>query len=72
MVNFYNKTLPAVKKLGGERISLIYGSLDPSYKFAPFIEKYASVCIIDGADHGLSSPDLDFNAIVINWLINSN
>ena len=70
MVNFYNKTLPAIKRLGRARISLIYGSLDPSYKFVPFVDKYARVHIIEGAGHTLDSPDVDFNTAVIEWLIN--
>ena len=70
MVNFYNKTLSAIKRLGRACISLIYGSLDSFYKFVPFVDKYARVHIIEGAGHTLDSPDVDFNAAVIEWLIN--
>ena len=54
MINFHNKTLPALKSAGHGKISMIYGSLDPSYKYIPFISNYVDVQIIDGADHAFS------------------
>ena len=53
MINYYGKTLPGVKKLGKDRLVMIYGSFDPSYKYVPFVEKHATVQIIEGADHNL-------------------
>ena len=53
MINYHGKTLPGVKKLGTDRLTMVYGSLDPSYKYVPFVEKYAKVQIIEGADHNL-------------------
>lgn len=54
MINFHNKTLPALKSAEHGKISMIYGSLDPSYKYIPFISNYVDVQIIDGADHAFS------------------
>lgn len=53
MINYHNKTLPGIKKLGKEKLTMIYGSVDPSYKYVPFAEKYTNVQIIEGADHNL-------------------
>ena len=68
MINFYNKTLPAVKLLGKEKLTLIYGSLDPSYKYVPFISSYADVRIIDGADHNLKNAPFELFEIVYHNL----
>lgn len=54
MINYHGKTLPGVKKLGREKLTMVYGSLDPSYKYIPFVEKHANVQIIEAADHNLS------------------
>jgi hypothetical protein len=54
MINFHGKTLPGIKKLGKEKLTMVYGSLDPSYKYVLFVEKRANVQIIDGADHNLN------------------
>ena len=51
MINYHGKTLPGVKKLGRDKLTMIYGNLDPSYNYVPFVEKYANVWIVDGADH---------------------
>lgn len=53
MINFHGKTLPGIKKLGTDKLTMVYGSLDPSYKYVPFVDKYANVQIIKGADHNL-------------------
>lgn len=58
MINYHGKTLPGVKKLGTDRLTMVYGSLDPSYKYVPFVEKYAKVQIIEGADHNLRGTPL--------------
>lgn len=53
MINFHGKTLPGIKELGKEKLLMIYGSLDPSYKYVPFVDKYTNVQIMEGADHNL-------------------
>lgn len=52
MINFYNKTRPAALSLGG-RLAMVYGALDPSYKYIPFIPSGINVRILDGADHNM-------------------
>ena len=53
MINYHGKTLPGIKKLGTDKLTMVYGSLDPSYKYLPFVEKYTNIQIIKGADHNL-------------------
>ena len=36
MINFYSKSLPSIKALG-DKLTMIYGDLDPSFKYLPFI-----------------------------------
>ena len=64
MINFHNKTLPAVKKMGKEKLTMIYGSLDPSYRYLPFVEKHTNVHIINGADHNLKNTSVTLLEIV--------
>lgn len=64
MINFHGKTLPGIKKLGGEKLTMIYGSLDPSYKYVPFVEKYTKVQIIEGADHNLIGASVTLSEIL--------
>ena len=54
MINFHSKTLPGIKKLGKEKLTMIYGSLDPSYKYVTFAEKHTNIQIIEGANHNLT------------------
>ena len=68
MINFYSKTLPAIKELTRDRATLLYGSLDPSYKYLPFVEKHASVRVIEGADHNLVGSPLSIRDVAIEWL----
>ena len=58
MINFHSKTLPGIKKLGKEKLTMVYGSLDPSYKYVPFVEKYVNVQIIEGANHNLNGTQI--------------
>ncbi len=68
MINYHGKTLPGVKKLGREALTLIYGSLDPSYPYVPFVEKHAHVEIIRGADHNLVGSPIAFSELVNTYL----
>ena len=52
MTNFYNKTRPAIERLG-DRLAMVYGTEDPSFKYLPFVPKSTEVKILDGADHNL-------------------
>ena len=71
MVNFYNKTLPAIKALGRDRISMVYGSLDPSFKYVPFISNYTDVEIIENADHNLINVSFGISEIAEKILLKS-
>jgi hypothetical protein len=55
MINYHGKTLPGVQKLGTDKLTMIYGSLDPSYKYVPFIQKHANVQIIKGEGHNIKN-----------------
>ena len=68
MVNFYSKTLPSIKNLGRDKVTMVYGTLDPSYKYVPFVEKWAKVEIIDGADHNLKDMTSSYVKIVEDML----
>ena len=65
MVNFHNKTKPAIKALGRERLTMVFGSRDPSYKYVPFVEKYGGVKILMGADHNLSGSPVNLWELVL-------
>ena len=67
MINFHGKTLPGIKKLGSEKLTMIYGSLDPSYKYVPFVDKHTSVQIINGADHNLNNSQMNLFDLVTNY-----
>ena len=67
MINFYSKSLPAIKSLG-DKLTMIYGSLDPSFKYLPFIEKYACVETLYGADHNLYGSPKSIREVALEWL----
>ena len=71
MINFHGKTLPGIKKLGKEKLTMIYGSLDPSYKYVPFVEKHANVQIIEGADHNLRGVSIGLMDIASKFLLDN-
>ena len=50
-LNFHRRTLPAIKAHGRGRLRLVYGSLDESVGYLPFIEPYTEATIVAGADH---------------------
>ena len=69
MINFHSKTLPGIKKLGKEKLTMVYGSLDPSYKYVPFVEKHTNIQIIEGANHNLNSTQI---RLIDKWDITNN
>ena len=69
MINFHSKTLPSIKKLGKDKLTMVYGSLDPSYKYVPFVDKHASVQIIEGADHNLAGSEMTLTEIVEKFFL---
>ena len=68
MINYHNKTLPAIEKLG-DKLTMVYGSLDPSYKYAPFLPKTARVEILFGANHNLIGSKMNLFEIVEKLLL---
>ncbi len=69
MINFHGKTLPGVKKLGKGNLTMVYGSRDPSYKYTPFVDKWTTVEIIEGADHNLMGLESNFSQMIERLLI---
>lgn len=64
MINYYKSTLPAIKKMERKKLTMIYGSLDPSYNYVPFASKYVDVRIVEGADHNFTGvPDAFFKIV---------
>ena len=53
MINFHNRTRPAIRSISGDKLTMIYGTEDPSYKFVPFVESIVRVRIVEGANHHL-------------------
>lgn len=70
MLNYHGKTLPAIKKLGRDKLVMVYGSLDPSHSYVPFAEKYANVKVVSGADHNFRGMTEAFYEIVTRDLLN--
>lgn len=64
MINYHSKTLPGVKKLGREKLTMVYGSLDPSYRYIPFVENRANLQTIEGVDHNLSGFTMRLHQII--------
>ena len=69
MINFHNKTRPALKKLNAADVTMIYGSRDASYNFVPFIKDNAIVKLLDGADHNLKNSPIGFTELIDEVLL---
>ena len=68
MINFHNRTLPAMIKLTPPKIKMVYGSLDPSYRYVGFAEKYATIQIVEGADHQFRGCTSILENLVVDFL----
>ena len=68
MLNFHNKTSPAIKKYAHDQLTMVYGTLDPSYRYIKFIDTYASVKIVHGADHQFRNHPEMFEALACELL----
>ena len=64
MLNFHSKTLPAIKSFGCEKILAVYGTLDPSYNYTPFIKNHTILRVIEGANHNLVGSDVSLYDLV--------
>ena len=69
MINFHNKTLPAIRAFSKERLTLLYGSRDPSYRYVPFVDRYANVITLEGSDHNLKGTSIRMQDIVDQYLL---
>ncbi len=69
MINYYGRTLPGIHRLGKARLTMAYGTLDPSYNYTPFAEKHAAVRIIEGADHNLTGKDGALMSLTEEYLL---
>ena len=69
MINFHNRTLPAIKAFSKERLTLLYGSLDPSFRYVPFVDRYANVVTVEGGDHNLKGASISMREIVDKYLL---
>lgn len=68
MLNFHNRTRPAINKISKENIVMIYGTQDPSFAYIPFIREAVNVQIVEGADHNLVGGNVKLDEIVENIL----
>ena len=68
MINFHNRTLPSLKKLTKNKVAMLYGTLDPSYRYIPFLQGYANVKTVEGADHNFEGKTNEFTDIAIEFL----
>ena len=70
MINFHNRTLPSIKKLSYDKLTMVYGNLDPSYRYIDFVKPYTTVKIVNGADHQFRNHTEMFDTIAIDLLSN--
>ena len=73
MVNFHNRTVPALRTMAqrwpSDGMTMVYGTLDPSYPFVPFLQNRARVEILEGTDHNMVGSPLSFFDMVERWLL---
>ena len=74
MINFHNRTLPAMRRFtenftARDKLTMVYGTRDPSYPYVPFLRKRAQAEILEGADHNLIGSALTFSDMVEQWLL---
>lgn len=69
MLNFHNRTRPAINKISKENLIMVYGTEDPSFRYVPFIIDAVNVQIIEGADHNLVGSNVGLEKIVEDLLI---
>lgn len=66
-----DKTIGGLEELECEKITLVYGSLDPSYGYAKGLKfnKQINVVIIDGMDHNFSQSMSEFMELPFKYLL---
>ena len=71
MINYHSKTRPALDKLGS-KLTIVIGSLDPSYDYVPFAKGHTHIEVLMGADHNLVGSPKSLLEIVEKYLINND
>lgn len=70
----WHKTKEGIQKFSGEKIVLVYGSLDQSYQYTgliePLINEKVKLEIIEGQDHHFSKDTFDFKTLPEKFLLN--
>ncbi len=70
----WHKTKEGIQNFSGERIVLVYGSLDQSFKYTgliePLIDEKVKLEIVEGQDHHFSKDTFDFKTLPEKFLIN--
>lgn len=74
MIN-YHKTKEGLLKFNQDKITMIYGNLDPSYKYVELLNNIKNIkincVIIKGQDHHFSKNNYDFSQLPIQYLVNN-
>ena len=69
----YHKTKDGIKRFKGDRLVLVYGSLDQSINYTELVKALESdiikLVIIEGEDHHFSKNDSDFYNLPFEYLI---
>lgn len=70
----WRKTKESIKNFSGEKMVLVYGSLDQSYKYTrlikPLENEKVKLQIIEGQDHLFSKDTFDFKMLPEKFLLN--
>lgn len=73
MYNWY-KTKEGIQKFSGEKMVLVYGSLDYSFQYTELIKplenEIVKLQIIEGQDHYFSKNTFDFKNLIEEFLLN--
>ena len=74
MIN-YHKTKEGLLRFNQDKITMIYGDLDPSYKYVELLNniknKKINYLVIKGQDHHFSKNNYEFSQLPIKYLINN-
>ena len=72
----WHKTKESIKKFKGERLTLVYGSLDQSIMFTelvkPLENDIVKLRIVEGEDHHFSKNDSDFYELPFDYLLKND
>ena len=70
----YHKLKDGILKFNNDKITFIYGTLDPSYKFVEFLDLLntdkVSYVILENEDHNLSNNTYSLEELVDKYLLN--